>query len=78
MRPGLVVTLVATLLVFAAAVALIGVWLAIPILLIVAMMLLGERRWWLLGAVPAVTALLSWALVTQVLGVFVPSGMLIG
>jgi hypothetical protein len=77
-RRALVVGLVTTLVVFATAVALIGVWLAIPILLIVAMMLLGERRWWLLCVIPAATSLLAWALVTQLLGVVVPSGILSG
>lgn len=77
-RPGVVVALVVTMLMFTGAVALLGVWLAIPVLLIPSMLLLGERRWWLLSGVPASTALLTWGLVTQALGVFVPPGLLFG
>ena len=76
LRPVLVATLLVIMVMFVLAVALIGVWFAIPVLLVPAMLLLGERRWWLLGTLPAGTALAVWFLVTRLLGVYVPSGML--
>lgn len=77
-RPGVAAGLVVILLVFAIAVVALGIWLAIPVALAPAMMLLGERRAWVLVLVPLLTAIVAWVLVVRLLGIHVPSGVAFG
>ena len=67
---GLLVCLVA----FALAVPLLGVWLATPVLLVPALWVMGERRWWTLSLVPVLTAVVGWGLIEGLLDVYVPGG----
>ena len=59
---------------FALAVPLLGVWLATPVLLVPALWVMGERRWWTLSLVPVLTAFVGWGLIEGLLDVYVPGG----
>jgi hypothetical protein len=74
--PGLrrVAALLVCLVAFALAVPGLGLWLATPVLLVPALWIMGERRWWTLSLVPVVTALAGWGLIEGVLDVYVPGG----
>lgn len=70
-----VVALLACLIGFAAAVPPLGLWGAIPVLLVPALWVMGERRWWALTALPGVTAVVGWVVIELLLDVYVPAGL---
>jgi hypothetical protein len=61
-------------LLFAAMVPRVGLWLAIPFLLVPAMWVMGERRWWALTVLPVIAAAAVWGVVVVGLGVYVEGG----
>jgi hypothetical protein len=66
--------LAAAMLLFALLVPRLGIWLAIPFLLLPAMWVMGERRWLVLFAAPAGMALFGYLIVVQGLGLYVEPG----
>jgi hypothetical protein len=66
--------LVASMLLFAVMVPRVGVWLAVPFLLVPAMWILGERRWWALSLLPLASAAVAWLVVVRWLGLYVQPG----
>ena len=71
-----VAALLVCLVAFALAVPELGLWLATPVLLVPALWIMGERRWWTLSLVPVATAFAGWGLIEGVLDVYVPGGAL--
>jgi hypothetical protein len=71
-----VAALLVCLVAFALAVPTLGVWLATPVLLVPALWVMGERRWWTLSLVPVLTAFVGWGLIEGLLDVYVPGGAL--
>ncbi len=69
---GMVVALVFSILV----VPLVGFYAGAAIMLIVLLLLLGERHWPRLVVYPAIVTLLVWALFAQLLSIRLPSGTL--
>ena len=59
---------------FGVAIPWAGPWLALAGLLIAALLIAGERRWWVLALAPTVTAALAWVLIAIVLEVYVDPG----
>jgi hypothetical protein len=73
-----VLALLGCLILFALAVPRLGVWWSIPVLLVPALWVMGERRWWAFSILPVATGILGWVLIEAVLGVYVPAGLWIG
>lgn len=59
---------------FALAIPRAGPWLALAGLLVAALAIAGERRWWVLVLAPAATAALGWLLIAVVLDVYIDPG----
>ena len=59
---------------FGVAIPWAGPWLALAGLLVAALLIAGERRWWVLVLAPTVTAALAWVLIAIVLEVYVDPG----
>ena len=59
---------------FGVAIRWAGPWLALAGLLVAALLIAGERRWWVLVLAPAVTSALAWVLIAIVLEVYVDPG----
>ncbi len=63
---------VALLVLFAAAVPFVGLWLSLACLLVPSLIYMGERRIWLVATISLGLPVTGWLLIEQLLGVFVP------
>lgn len=61
---------------FAVLLPAIGIWPALMALLIVSLLIMGERRVWLICSAPVATGLLGWIIIEWGLGIYLEPGYL--